>query len=380
MAAMRCQPVVLFLCGKFSKVWAPSAWVACCGVGLLVGANPCRAGSGGRQLVPLGVPGGELRAYIAPEHGADLAGLEVRHDGRWSELLYRGMDYRPTRGWTGKAPVLWPAVGRNFPRAQGARRVDALGWVLHGRVYPIPIHGFARDEPWRLVRRGSCDRSSFLTVALSDNERTRSMYPFGFTLTTEYRIWRGTLSIRQAVHASRANTEPMPFSIGNHITFRIPLLPGDDGLQTTISSPATQQVITDGSGKPTGRVAKVGYARPRLLSSLKPLTPISLSGYAHGQEWVRLQDRSGFAVIVSHSEERRPQGTPVLFNLWGDVTQGYFAPEPWVGKQNSLATGDGAMGLAPGDTYHWTVTVRVGRGPTSPPMPGSAAPAPTCLQ
>jgi galactose mutarotase-like enzyme len=333
------------------------------------------------QLVRLSVPGAELQAYIAPAHGADIAGLEVRHDGRWSELLYRGMDYRPTDGWTGKAPILWPAVGRNFPHPPGgASHGDGLGWVLHGRVYAIPIHGFARDQAWRIVRRGSCAGSAFLILRLSDNDRTRRMYPFGFTLTTEYRIWRDALYIRQAVHAHRANAEPMPFSIGNHITLRIPLLPGDDPLQTAISTPATEQVITDRSGRPTGRVVTVSYLRPRLLSSFEPLTPISLSGYANGQEWVRLQDHSGFAITVSHSEDRRPTDTPVLFNLWGDVSQGYFAPEPWLGKQDSLATGDGTIALQPGDTFRWTIAVRVETGATASTVSGAVASAPTCLQ
>jgi galactose mutarotase-like enzyme len=348
---------------------------------MLVAAGQCAARIQAARLVRLSAPGGKLQAYIAPAHGGDLAGLEFRHAGRWSELLYRGRDYGPTDGWTGKAPILWPAVGRNFPRVAGAEaHGDALGWVLHGRVYAIPIHGFARDQVWRVVRRGACDGSSFLTLALSDNERTRSMYPFGFSLTTEYRVWRDALYIRQTVHAARSNAEPMPFSIGNHITFRIPLLPGDDPLRTTIGTPATEQVITDGSGRPTGRVVTVSYANPRLLSSFKPLTPVSLSGYPAGQEWVRLEDRSGFAVTVAHSEDRRPQGTPVLFNLWGDAARGYFAPEPWVGKQNSLATGDGAIALEPGDTYRWTIEVLVGNAAGTPTASTPAAPAPTCLQ
>jgi galactose mutarotase-like enzyme len=349
-----------------------------CGMGMLAAAGHCTAQGHGVRLIRLRGPGGDLQAYIAPAHGADLAGLEVRRAGGWSELLYRGMDYRPTDGWTGKAPILWPAVGRNFPSAADA----GLGWVLHGRVYPIPIHGFARDQAWRVVRRGACEASVFLSLALSDSAPTRSMYPFGFTLTTEYRVWRHALYVRQAVHAQRSNQEAMPFSIGNHITFRIPLVPGDDPRQTTISTPATEQVITDEAGRPTGRVSPVSYASPRPLSSLKPLTPVSLAGYPEGQEWVRLQDRSGFTITVAHSEDRRPRGVPVLFNLWGDVSQGYFAPEPWVGKQNSLATGDGTIVLEPGDTYRWTVEVRVGTGAgASAPMASmEAAPAPTCLQ
>jgi galactose mutarotase-like enzyme len=358
------------------------AWAAVsCFAGLLAGATPCAAGSDATQLVYLGLPRGGLQAYIAPAHGGDLAGLEVRHGGRWSELLYRGMDYQPTGGWTGKAPILWPAVGRNFPYLPGgARRGAALGWVLHGRVYAMPLHGFARDQRWRIVRRGRCAGSAYLILGLSDDLRTRRMYPFHFTLTTEYRIWRDALYIRQAVQAGRANAEAMPFSIGNHITFAIPLLPGDDPLQTTISTPATKQVITDASGRPTGRIVTVSYLRPRLLSSLEPVTPISLSGYADGEEWVRLEDGSGFGITVSHSEDRRPGGTPVLFNLWGDLMQGYFAPEPWVGKQNSLATGDGTIDLQPGGTFHWLIEVRLQTGAAGSAVSAADASAPTCLQ
>lgn len=344
---------------------------------LLACLAACGAEANGTQLVRLSVPDGRLRAYIAPAHGADLAGLEVRHGSGWSELLYRGMNYRPTDGWTGKAPILWPAVGRNFPTALNVgAHGSGLGWVLHGRVYPLPIHGFARDQAWRIVGRGTCQGSAYLTLALHDDARTREMYPFGFGLTTEYRIRRDALYIRQTVRADPANEEPMPFSIGNHITFNIPLLPGAAG-QTTISTPATRQVLTDGSGRPTGQIEEVSYAKPRLLSSLKPLTPVSLSGYSAGQEWVRLQDPSGFAITVAHSEDRRPQGSPVLFNLWGDAPHGYFAPEPWVGKQNSLATGDGVIALEPGKSYRWTIEVRVGSRAAERTIPGAA---PTCLQ
>lgn len=287
----------------------------------------------------------------------------MRQHGRWSELLYRGLDFEPTTGWSGRAPILWPAVGRNFLSLAGSRSGKSrLGWTLHGRPYPIAIHGFARDQSWQVVNRGACRGSAFVTLALRDNARTRASYPFGFELSTEYRIWRDALYIRQSVRAARENAEAMPFSIGNHITFRIPLLPGGDAGLTTISSPATEQVMTDESGRPTGRVSAVNYGRPRRLSSLKPLTPISLSGYPRGLAWVRIEDPSGLSVTISHSEDRRPGGTPVLFNLWGDIRQGFFAPEPWVGKQDSLATGDGVIRLAPGDTFRWTIEVRVTAG------------------
>lgn len=313
------------------------------------------------QLVRLSVPGGSLQAFISPNHGGEIAGLETLQNGHWQELLYRGMDYRPTTGWTGKAPILWPATGRNFPYAPGTANQNVLGWMFHGRFYPLAIHGFARDQAWSVLENRSCGGNADLKLALHDNPHTRQAYPFGFALTSEYVLAADTLYLRQTVRANAANTAPMPFSIGNHITFRVPLLPGATAQSTMISTPATRQILTDGSGRPTGSVIAADYARPRPLSSFKPRTSVSLSGYPVGRELVRIGDPSGLVVTVSHTEDRRPNGTPVLFNLWGDPGQGYFAPEPWLGKQNSLASGDGIISLSPGSSFHWTIAVRITR-------------------
>lgn len=64
-------------------------------------------------------------------------------------------------------------------------------------------------------------------------------------------------------------------------------------------------------------------------------------------------------MTLSHTESRSPAGQPVLFNLWADVQDGFFAPEPWVGKQDSLATGDGVITLAPGQDFRWAISVTV---------------------
>lgn len=136
------------------------------------GSTPVSGGAS-PELVELTVPEGPLKAFVAPAHGADLAGLRVWHKGQWSELLYRGMDYRATAGWSGKAPILWPAVGRTFVNPAGAEpRNERLGWVLHGKEYPIVIHGFARDVLWQVVKRG---------VALQDEGAVQSTHAFAPT-------------------------------------------------------------------------------------------------------------------------------------------------------------------------------------------------------
>lgn len=306
----------------------------------------------------LSVPDGKLRAFIAPDHGGDLAGLQVRIHGDWQELLYRGMDYRPAPGWTGKAPVLWPATGRNFLNPVGSADEGALGWVFQGKAYPLLIHGFARDQAWQVVGQGRCGKAAWLQLLLRDNAKTRKVYPFGFSLTSDYILTSETLYLRQTVRADAANGAAMPFSIGNHITFRVPLLPGGSG--TTIATPATREILYDAALRPNGQTKDVDFSAPRVLSGSSWVPAVSLSGYPDDQVFARIADASGFAVTVSHTEDARPSGTPVLFNLWGDPQNGYFAAEPWAGKQNSLMTGDGAISLAPGRAFEWIVAVRVG--------------------
>jgi len=325
------------------------------------------------KLERLSVPGGRVEAFVNPTDGAELVGLRFRRGNQWIELLYRGMDFRPTEGWAGRAPILWPAVGRNYPQ-----RADtgALGWTVHGKTHPMPIHGFARDVPWRVIDAGRCSASAFVRLTLEDNEKTRDYYPFGFELTTEYRVWRDSLYIRQRVHSASSNTEAMPFSIGNHITLAIPLVPGSEGDMTLVDTPATQQVMTDSSGRPTGQVVAVDYSKPRRLDTFEPLTALSLSGYPDGPAWVRIVDPSGLAVRIEHSEGQRPAGVPVLFNLWGDARRGYFAPEPWVGKQNSLSSGDGVLRLAPAGDFEWVIVLSVSTSARLPAL--AASPAPNC--
>lgn len=305
------------------------------------------------RIARLSSPRGRLSAYIAPSDGGELVGLGWRTGEDEVELLYRGRDLSPAADWRGKAPILWPAVGRNFGGGTGG----ALGWTHGGLFRPMPIHGFAKDLPWRRVAAGPAD----LTVRLQDTPLTRQSYPFGFVVDLRYALRGERIELRHRVLALQDNAQPMPFSIGNHVTFRLPLLPGGDTAHATIATPARRQVITDAAGRPTGEVRDVDFRQPRPVASLPPRTAVSLSGYSPDETWAELTE-PGLSVRISHRADRWPRGEPVLFNLWGDAAAGFFSPEPWVGKQNSLVTGDGLIRLAPGQAFSWTVTIAVTAG------------------
>ena len=140
-----------------------------------------------------------LRAAINP-FGAELSSLR-EHDG--GELM---TDADPAF-WSGRAPLLFPIVGR---------LVDDC-YRLDGKDYPLPQHGFARRQGFDLVEQAA-DRAVF---RLTDNEATRAVYPFAFALDAAFTLTGMTLAIDVTV--TNCGDRDMPASFGFHPAFAWPL-------------------------------------------------------------------------------------------------------------------------------------------------------------
>lgn len=176
-----------------------------------------------------------MEAAVAPSEGGELTSLRVRFRGAWVELLYRARDYGPAPGFRGKAPFLWPAVGGQYPLGTIPKSACADGtYVVQGRSYAMPCHGFAQSLAWQEV-----SASVPFSVELRDSSWTRARYPFGFRLRATYELAERRLTITYAVTADSANSGPMPFSIGNHMTFRLPFLKGTDPGDMLFETPST---------------------------------------------------------------------------------------------------------------------------------------------
>ena len=109
--------------------------------------------------------------------------------------------------WSDISPILYPVVGwtRN-----GEERVE-------GRRYPLGLHGFARFETFAV----EAVAPDFARLALSDNTRTRAVYPFAFALAVEYRLTADALAI--AIEVANPGAEAAPYACGLHPGFRWPL-------------------------------------------------------------------------------------------------------------------------------------------------------------
>jgi galactose mutarotase-like enzyme len=142
---------------------------------------------------------GELSAAIDP-HGAELSSLT---DAAGRELL---TDADP-RWWTGRAPLLFPIVGR----------LAGDSYRLGDRNYQLPQHGFARRKTFTLIEQAP----GALTLRLAADKETRAAYPFDFQLDVSFQIRGPRLEV--AVTVANLGERDMPFSFGFHPAFAWPL-------------------------------------------------------------------------------------------------------------------------------------------------------------
>ncbi|MBP0444345.1 aldose 1-epimerase family protein [Roseomonas sp. SSH11] len=140
----------------------------------------------------------ELSATVS-EAGAELQSLQ---DASGQEWLWQAGP-----AWPRRAPILFPIVGK-LP-----------GDVLRhdGRAYRMTQHGFARDRTFAWIRR---DRTG-AALRLCDDEATREVFPFPFTLDVAWEVAQGALSC--SVTVSNSGPTTLPFSLGAHPAFAWPL-------------------------------------------------------------------------------------------------------------------------------------------------------------
>ncbi len=154
--------------------------------------------------------------------------------------------------WDATAPVLFPVCG--WTRGGEVR--------IAGRAYPMGVHGFARFEDFAVVAQ-SLDGVS---LALSDNARTRAQYPFRFTLRLDYRLAADRLRIEARI--ANEGQAAMPYAVGLHPGFRWPLSPGGSkaGSVVRFDRPERGQVpVIASGGLISPRLRRLPFADSRTL-------------------------------------------------------------------------------------------------------------------
>ena len=136
--------------------------------------------------------------------GAEMMSLRSA-DG--TEYLWQG---NPAY-WGDRAPNLFPFIGR----------LTKNSYQYRGKRYPMEIHGFASKMEFDPVEQG-CD---YLILELRSTIVTLARYPFDFTLRVIYALNGNKVEVVYQVE--NQGDRYMPFGIGGHPGFNVPLLPGE---------------------------------------------------------------------------------------------------------------------------------------------------------
>ena len=261
-----------------------------------------------------------------------------------TEYLWQG----DPQYWGDRSPMLFPFIGR----------LTDNSYQLHGKVFPMTIHGFAAASEFTAVAVGE----DHLVLELTDNEETRKQYPFKFSLRVIYQIVGNTLEITYQVE--NRNGETMPFGIGGHPGFNVPLVDGEDFEDYSITFSQlcqpdrvgfTPAVYLSGHDE---RYPLTDNIRIDLRHDLFDEDAIILKNMARE---VTLQSKtSGRGVRVSY-----PDMSYLGIWHWPKTDAPYVCIEPWSSLparqdvvEDFYCKSD-MIRLAPGKTYEttWTVTV-----------------------
>ncbi|EPX79726.1 aldose 1-epimerase family protein [Salipiger mucosus] len=278
-----------------------------------------------------------LSASVAPL-GAEMQNLRT---AAGDELLWHG----DPAWWGGRAPMLFPIVGR----APGDR-VAAGDHEAEMRQ-----HGFARRSVFELAERQP-DRCRHL---LRDSEATRAVYPFAFEIAAEHRIEGATLSV--SVSVTNLDTRPLPFGFGFHPAFRWPL-PGAEGQ-------AHHVTLANGAAPAMARLSPDGLLPEARHASPFDAGRLTLDPAMFEADAMIFPESAGSA--LAYGPEDGPRLEFAFENLpnlaiWSKPGAPFVCIEPWhgmaarEGASPQIAERPWALDLPAGETarFGWSVTHR----------------------
>lgn len=218
--------------------------------------------------------GGGARADVAPKVGFNCYRWRATFGERPFDLIYADPRFlvggRPTSSGT---PILFP-----FPN-----RIRDARFTWEGKEYLLPrndgpqinaIHGFAFDRRWRVIDRGAGEDEAWVTGEFRisvDAPDTAALWPADGQLRVTYRLRSASLQIDAEV--ANPDERPLPFGLGYHPYFRVPMVPNTPADECTVQALAgsvweLQQYL------PTGARHRPEGARD--LSSPRPFRGLTL--------------------------------------------------------------------------------------------------------
>lgn len=283
---------------------------------------------------------GKTTAVIACK-GAEMISFKG-NDGR--EVIWQA----DPKVWAGHAPVLFPVMGN----------VKDGKVMIDGVSYPMSKHGFCREADFVVAKRGD----DFVDLVLTANNATRTMYPFDFAFHVVYTLCEN--GFRTDFVVENKSDKPMPFNVGGHPAFIVPM---EDGAAYT-----DYQIVFPCKEEGRSQLVATGFVDGEEIIPLEDGRILQLK-----HDWFDEKDTLVFADMNSRSAElvHKVSGKGLRISypkmevlaVWSKpVTHGdYVCLEPWHGLP-SLANESGKFEdrpyvtmLAPGMSHQCGYTVEL---------------------
>ncbi len=163
-------------------------------------------------------------AKILPGIGFNCFSFTVPFAGETVEALWTAPEFLAGTGKPSHSgiPILFPFGGR----------ISGTEFEFEGKRFPLAagdgrgnaIHGFALNRPWRVIEQ-SAERLVGALQASVDDPVILNHWPADFLITAAYQVSGRTLACDLTVE--NPDSKPLPFGLGTHPYFRVPL-GGDD--------------------------------------------------------------------------------------------------------------------------------------------------------
>lgn len=109
--------------------------------------------------------------------------------------------------WNGSAPNLFPYIAR----------LTEGKYILKGRTYEMPKHGFLRNSVLKLKEK----TQTKMVFSLTDSEETYKMYPYHFEIKVKYELFENELKV--SYNVANKDKKVMYFGVGGHPGFQVPV-------------------------------------------------------------------------------------------------------------------------------------------------------------
>lgn len=137
----------------------------------------------------------------ARSQGGEITSIESKADG--TQYLWNGNpEY-----WKYHAPILFPIVGK----------VNNSKYRVEGKEYELPQHGLARVSEFNMIDK----KDNEITFELKYSDETLNVYPYKFSLKSNYLLEDNTVKVTYTVE--NVDDRTIYFSIGSHPAFMCPI-------------------------------------------------------------------------------------------------------------------------------------------------------------